>query len=35
MAHVVKLEKRDLEPREGEDKFAVMRTTDSMFEAES
>lgn len=32
MAHVVKLEKRDMELREGEDHFAVMRTAESMFE---
>jgi acylphosphatase len=32
MAHVVKLEKRDLELRDGEDNFAVMRTAESMFE---
>ena len=31
MAHVVKLEKRDLELRDGEDHFAVMRTAESMF----
>lgn len=32
MAHVVKLEKRNLDLREGEDHFAVMRTAESMFE---
>ncbi|CAI7670947.1 unnamed protein product [Penicillium bialowiezense] len=31
MAHVVKLEKRDLEPRDGEDHFSVMRTAASTF----
>jgi hypothetical protein len=35
MAHVVKLEKRDLEPRDGEDHFSVMRTAESMFGSES
>lgn len=31
LAHVVKIEKKELEPREGEDHFAVMRTSESMF----
>lgn len=31
MAHVVKLEKKELQPKEGEDHFAVMRTAESMF----
>ncbi|KAJ5595054.1 acylphosphatase [Penicillium hispanicum] len=31
LAHVVKLEKRELEPKEGEDHFAVMRTMESSF----
>ncbi|KAJ6073037.1 hypothetical protein N7467_011122 [Penicillium canescens] len=35
MAHVVKLEKRDMDVRDGEDHFAVMRTGESMFESES
>ncbi|KAJ5081603.1 hypothetical protein NUU61_009867 [Penicillium alfredii] len=35
MAHVVKLEKRELEPRDGEDHFAVMRTAESMFHSRS
>jgi acylphosphatase len=30
-AHVVKLEKKELEPQEGEDQFLVMRTAESMF----
>ncbi|GFF62661.1 acylphosphatase [Aspergillus lentulus] len=33
LAHVVKIEKRDLTPEEGEDHFAVRRTSDSVFEA--
>jgi acylphosphatase len=33
LAHVVKVEKRDLSPEEGEDHFAVRRTSDSVFEA--
>ncbi|EAL87598.1 acylphosphatase [Aspergillus fumigatus Af293] len=33
LAHVVKLEKRDLSPEEGEDHFVVRRTSDSVFEA--
>lgn len=33
LAHVVKLEKRELQPKEGEDHFAVMRTAESMFHA--
>ncbi|KAK9854293.1 hypothetical protein MYU51_004203 [Penicillium brevicompactum] len=33
MAHVVKLEKQDLEPRDGEDHFSVMRTAASTFES--
>ncbi|KAJ5168733.1 uncharacterized protein N7482_004327 [Penicillium canariense] len=31
MAHVVKLEKREMELVDGEDRFLVMRTADSMF----
>lgn len=31
LAHVVKLEKRELEPQDGEDCFLVMRTAESMF----
>ncbi|KAF7519611.1 hypothetical protein PCG10_009897 [Penicillium crustosum] len=31
MAHVVKLEKRDLDVRDDEEGFAVMRTAESMF----
>lgn len=31
MAHVVKLEKRDLDLRDDEEGFAVMRTAESMF----
>lgn len=31
MSHVVKLEKKELQPKEGEDRFAVMRTAESMF----
>ncbi|KAJ5089952.1 hypothetical protein N7532_008636 [Penicillium argentinense] len=31
MAHVVKLEKKELELKEGEDHFAVMRTMESRF----
>ncbi|KAJ5612982.1 hypothetical protein N7510_006176 [Penicillium lagena] len=33
-AQVVKLEKREMEPREGEDRFLVMRTSESMFGSE-
>ncbi|GFF39529.1 acylphosphatase [Aspergillus udagawae] len=33
LAHVVKVEKRDLGSEEGEDHFAVRRTSDSVFEA--
>ncbi|OGE48866.1 hypothetical protein PENARI_c025G10638 [Penicillium arizonense] len=35
MAHVVKLEKRDMDVRDDEDHFAVMRTGESMFDSES
>lgn len=35
LAHVVKLEKREMEPRKDEDHFAVMRTMESMFRPES
>lgn len=35
LAHVVKLEKRELEPKEGEDHFAVMRTMESSFHSQS
>jgi hypothetical protein len=35
MAHVVKLEKRDMDLKDGEDHFAVMRTGESMFESGS
>lgn len=34
LAHVVKLEKRELEPKEGEDHFAVMRTMESSFKSQ-
>ncbi|CAI7675873.1 unnamed protein product [Penicillium pancosmium] len=34
MAHVVKLEKRELEPKEGEDHFSVMRTMESRYASE-
>jgi acylphosphatase len=34
MAQVVKLEKREMEPREGEDRFQVMRTAESLFGSE-
>ncbi|KAJ5173196.1 acylphosphatase [Penicillium capsulatum] len=34
LAHVVKLEKREMEPTQNEDHFAVMRTMESMFKAE-
>ncbi|KAJ5460638.1 uncharacterized protein N7458_002190 [Penicillium daleae] len=34
-AHVVKLEKRDLELQEGEDQFLVMRTAESMFHSQA
>ncbi|KAJ5164219.1 uncharacterized protein N7500_006049 [Penicillium coprophilum] len=33
MAHVVKLEKRDLDVRDDEEGFAVMRTAESMFKS--
>ncbi|KAJ5316764.1 hypothetical protein PENANT_c016G00028 [Penicillium antarcticum] len=33
MAHVVKIEKRDMDVQDGEDHFAVMRTGESMFES--
>jgi acylphosphatase len=33
LAHVVKVEKRDLGSEEGEDHFAVRRTSNSVFEA--
>lgn len=35
MAQVVKLEKKELEPKEGEDHFAVMRTMESRFPSDS
>ncbi|KAJ5287403.1 acylphosphatase [Penicillium angulare] len=35
LAHVVKLEKRDMEPLEGEDRFSVMRTGGSEFASEA
>lgn len=35
LAHVVKVEKRELEPTQGENHFAVMRTMDSMFNSGS
>jgi acylphosphatase len=35
LAHVVKLEKHDLELRDDEDHFAVIRTAESMFKSGS
>ncbi|OJJ30610.1 hypothetical protein ASPWEDRAFT_46221 [Aspergillus wentii DTO 134E9] len=34
LAHVVKLEKKDLTPQDGEDHFGVKRTSDSAFHSE-
>jgi acylphosphatase len=34
MAHVVKMEKKELKPKEGEDHFSVMRTMESRYASE-
>lgn len=35
MAHVMKLEKKEVDLKDGEDQFAVMRTMESRFPSES
>ncbi len=35
MAHVVKLEKKEVAPKEGEDHFSVMRTMESRYASEA
>lgn len=35
MAHVVKLEKREMDSLEGEDHFSVMRTAESSFHSDA